>query len=897
MARTLNNLIFSERRVLRVPKSNENNISLAATAVRNLEDIGFTIDQKGLMDLASASRKDIEDWYFQTAEKLNELSGNNHEFHPFYPNFPNEVMQKDELEMFADQICHYWFGYMPEGEDAKANIRSMEDHPVTILKTVSSDEETKKMAKDIFQNLLNTKQNLSEHERIDVLKTYMDNVEDWNADVKNVANRKNLGYLYAKAIADEKDISNFPPMVTGDVLRLAKYLSIMKEGRDIDSVNLDEVDQQKIKSLPRPQRRMLCAMLNRQKNLEEDVARNKGEFKALFHGLHVSEMSQIGSNNLQNVAKKLRNNQPLETYYSRLEKAFAEAEETKDMAKVLAVYRERPGEMIKGVGRLMELSEKTGQEKELLEALSRVLPKARVEDLVNLDQYLNARMRDNYAPIHNVKGVFVQSEKEKVPFNPDLTKHVKAIIRDSIMTQMVGKEPLGKTYIEDSMYKMALPFDRADSSDSMQLYSKGSRLAVERDEGKEPKNIRAFIWWTNKGMRTDNDLSMAMFTEKDGMIEPEGRLWYGGGHEAFGCYHSGDITNGGPEGGKGVSEFIDLNLEKLREHNIKYVQFYVNVYSGLPFGEQNCLFGWQERSELDRSAQFDPRAVAQASALSTMARGMTPAILDVDKGEIIWIDAPDRTIRTAGNINKGQEQMTLLMHRYGYGDRMSMGEMAELNIRANNGEITHDKSQAETIISQNPEKELAKGVRNITSKEQDIWVGKMMAPYDPSQVKTIEKEEAAMIKEATAPKRDNLDGKNVYQMRDALLDMIHEEMGRSASIEEMSSRAVSDFKNLADDIKEKEQEIRGEYYKKFGFESFAADMAVEEMKEKEYHRYPGLRDYMEGRTTDPGARDDADLHDEYDKNHNGIDDRDEDLEEEQYVPEADIDLDFDDLEL
>lgn len=83
------------------------------------------------------------------------------------------------------------------------------------------------------------------------------------------------------------------------------------------------------------------------------------------------------------------------------------------------------------------------------------------------------------------------------------------------------------------------------------------------------------------------------------------------------------------------------------------------------------------------------------------------------------------------------------------------------------------------------------------------------------------------------------------------------------------------FQSMADHIKEREKEIRGEYYKKFGFESYAADMAVEKMKEEEYLQCLGLRDYMEEQTNELEVRDDVNQHD---KAHNDIDNRDADRE-------------------
>ena len=152
-------LLFNSRKILVVPRGNEDNTNLAATALKNLSDYGFTINEEGFKALCTASEKEITDWYYDTSKKLNELAGGNHTYLPFYPNFPKEVMEASEVQLFVEQMAHYCFGYRPKGVDEKENIHSLEEHPLKVLMAIPNDEgEKHRIASEVFQNMMANKE-------------------------------------------------------------------------------------------------------------------------------------------------------------------------------------------------------------------------------------------------------------------------------------------------------------------------------------------------------------------------------------------------------------------------------------------------------------------------------------------------------------------------------------------------------------------------------------------------------------------------------------------------------------------------------------------------------------------------------------------------------------------
>ena len=316
----LKQIIFDNRQILAVPYGNEDNKDYALTAIRNLLDYGYTIDEAGINLLMTASKDDITNWYLDTVKKINEVTGNRHKYKPFYPNFPNEVMKMSDAEIFLNQIIHYITGYLPEGEDEKSNIKSLEEHKVNVFKSVKDDKkEMTDIANECFTNRLKSKQTPSPKEMDKLINPFINNDEYWTKKATNVENRQLLSYLYTKAIKENKSTDNMPKLVTNDYLRIAKYFTKLKIFYNLNNLSLND---SRITNIPRYMRKFIAEGLNKQTNLEEDIARNKTEWKILFKYMHVGEYPEY--ENIYNISKKLRNNERLETYYGRVEKAFKE---------------------------------------------------------------------------------------------------------------------------------------------------------------------------------------------------------------------------------------------------------------------------------------------------------------------------------------------------------------------------------------------------------------------------------------------------------------------------------------------------------------------------------------------------------------------------------------------
>lgn len=750
----LQDILFYARKMIPVPSGDEENLTLAMTALKNLSDYGFVIDKEGTKALASASKNDITDWYYMTADKLNELAGGNHTYRPFYPNFPEEVMEKSDLDLFLDQLTHYisfavedligisGHAWMPEGENKKEGVKGLEEHPLKVVATYRSDDKEgiAEMAADVFKNTLKSKLTPSPADINNIVNAYVKACPSWTKDANTVENRAVLTYLYSIAIKRDMDVRKMPDLVTKDYLRIAQYYTYMKEnsmryigGEDFQSLS-STLKEQKVASLPNSMRKFIADGLESQKNLEEDVARNKGQWKAVFRLMHVGALK--GHENLKDVAYKLRNNQHLVTFYSKIEKAFS----GKHYLSALRMYASRPGEFIKNFNRLITADfkgESPEKEKayaeELFKKTEEVFGKTRPEDLARLVSYLNSRTREDRLPVHNVKGKLVKSETVKAPIAKETAELFVKYAKEAIGKQIKTGVPMGKVYIDETLRNFPAPTEISDSTESMNKYPRGSRLPIERNEDGTLKKVRAYVWWTNlpSGSRVDLDLSAVLYKKDEAgkYIDKAHIAFHDTYRHSNACVHSGDITDGGRANGKGVAEFVDIDPEALKNDGISKVSIFINSYTGQPFKNIPCLGGWQERDETDKSKQFDIKAVKQACKLGGNSTATTMCVLDIDQGEIIWLDSPALMERYCTSLDS-ISQFEMDMDRYAKGDQLSLFELAEIAVKANEGEIVDNMEDADVIFSADSVEDAKEEQRVITAKDQDIWIGEFLSPQE-----------------------------------------------------------------------------------------------------------------------------------------------------------------------
>ncbi|MFD0899619.1 TerD family protein [Actinomadura sediminis] len=191
------------------------------------------------------------------------------------------------------------------------------------------------------------------------------------------------------------------------------------------------------------------------------------------------------------------------------------------------------------------------------------------------------------------------------PLAPDAFRRLKNLLDDEIRARLPAPAHL---VVDPAVLDVALPLSGKATTSGLGVLPRGSVSPVEGEL------LRFFVYWKQRELRTDFDLSALLLDRDYG--NPQW-LSYTSLRKAGG-EHSGDIT----EAPDGASEFINLSLRKIKA---QFVIPQVNIYSGEGFDEvEESFFGFMLRDEDQAGRPFEPRTVRMKSELRGPARIALP---------------------------------------------------------------------------------------------------------------------------------------------------------------------------------------------------------------------------------------------------------------------------------
>lgn len=189
-------------------------------------------------------------------------------------------------------------------------------------------------------------------------------------------------------------------------------------------------------------------------------------------------------------------------------------------------------------------------------------------------------------------------------------------------------------YIEPGLFNIPVSIgDRSDNVQDLPSALMGTRFPVEGDR------VRLFMQWGTgmKAQHLDMDLSCQVVFKEHVELCSFYQL------TATGCKHSGDIIH--IPHMVGTAEYIEITLSQLRAAHAKFVVFTCNAYSNGSI-VPNMVVGWMN-SEHDmkisrtNGVAYDPSCVQhQVRITSSLGKGLAFGVLDVEEGEVIWLEMP-----------------------------------------------------------------------------------------------------------------------------------------------------------------------------------------------------------------------------------------------------------------
>ena len=587
----------------------QTDVAIAAMQ-KNLEALGFVMSP-GLMErVRTLSQEALANFYHAFIKDLRLLVGAHRTFQPMYPNFPEQVQEMPEHRLYLNAIIHYITNRLPVF--VKKDRPSLDEQ--TELRVI--DLGTRTDFESIFVQLAGAKTSLSAQDKEDLVwfvSQYKDDISPLIPEV--VPSKENLAVLGASLLRHApvaaECLSNKIQTAT-DVLRLAVALS------DGDVSLAATVKFTKFK---RSQRRMLLSWVERCGNPVEDMLRWKNRWIRLGERLHPGDYSTEFPKTFA-AFKALRNDEKITTFNSRLESLLTHG----DTEGVLSLLESRPGDLARRLDHLLRISKNA---QNILRAFRERAD--RVSTPVLLQMLAHFRHRDHPAEL---RIFFPKGEVGKLhampcklpALQPGIANEAATLCENALVARFAKLPPLGRCRIDKQMKNFMVPLSQRSASKALRTLTRGSRLPLV-----DARVLRFFIWWKNGSSRTDIDLTASLFDDEQRHVSD---LAYYNLKDFGGC-HSGDIV----DAPKGAAEFIDVEIERLLAHKVRYIIMMISSFTRQPYCDlPECFAGWMARQEAGSGEIFEARTVVDKLDVASNTSICIPAVFDLVAKEVIWAD-------------------------------------------------------------------------------------------------------------------------------------------------------------------------------------------------------------------------------------------------------------------
>lgn len=602
------------------------------TIMKNIEELGYTFSREVFDVLRTYSVNELTEFYLELKAALMKLKDANVVYMPMYADFPKGVMDAHFSELYINAMVHYWSDGIlyPKNHRKRVNDRLplFDETKVKVLQLGSEAD-----VRQIFDNICTSRTSISRTDREDI--AYLFETENMKLP-DNIPHKENAAYISAlylqkNPLASVSGLRKYIKTAT-DVLRL---VTAMSDG----DVSLAE--NTRYKSFTRRQRRMIMELLSGCPNIEGDMLRYKERWIRIGERIHPSEFDcsryTLEYDRAINAFDKLRNNRKIETFAGKVEFDLAYGEYESALAELV----KRPGELARRLDQLLRVAHKES----VIRSFASVAEKVSTPVLLQVREHFLHRAEQADVRVFFPKGSLAKCHSERNDL-PDIDeRYCQEVVRicENALVKIYGqREPMGKVYLSDDYRNYVVPFSQRSASKAFKTIVRGSRLPM----ASQTNAVRAFIWWTNMDKcdlesydsgRIDIDLSAAIFDENWNYME---HVSYTNLKSAkYKACHSGDIVNGGPVDGDGVSEFLDVDVDSVVRCGARYVVYQVYSFTCQTYADMpHAMFGWMERADVDSGEIYEPKTVEQKLDLTADSMVCIPVIFDCVKREFIWCD-------------------------------------------------------------------------------------------------------------------------------------------------------------------------------------------------------------------------------------------------------------------
>ncbi len=694
-----------------------------AALSKNLESVGFTFSADVIERLQTWTPDELLGLAESLLPHLLKMVGGDVRYLPMYPNFPAQVMEASEAELYLNALLHYYGDVIGEGILPHYNKRPRNALVIAEnLKVLQlADENT---IQSVCRGLIASNTSLSKSDQSDLrglLEACRDHIEEV---LPESIPFKEIQSVVCKFLLER--VENPAPLL-GRFLKTAT--DVLRLATEISGGDTSLAASTRFVSFSRNHRRVLLGLLDKVTRPDEDLHRHRGKWIRLAERLHPGEYGKQFPLALAAIQRLRRNEKPV-TFNSKVEQLLREG----DTAKTAVLLCQRPGELARRLDHL--LREGPDKADRVLDCFAKVAGDVSTPVLLQLIAHFKQRAYDQsprrlkdtpekqslpffekavrslmkpasahkHTPmLQPMRTVFPKgqiSRLMRVPLAkswlaPAMAERVVELAKAALVERFSALPSLGKCFVSEDLQNFTVPFSRRSASKSLRTVARGSRLPLP-----DANVVRFFLWWKEGKVnsqdtgRVDLDLSATIFDAS----------WRYLNHISYtnlkatklGCCHSGDITSAP----NGASEFIDIDLDKLRKAGARYVVCSVMSFTRHPYCDlPECYVGWMSRDKPQSGEVFEPATVRDRIDLAANHRISIPMLIDLKGRAAIWADLalksmPCHNVNIEGNMRG--------MQHYGAGiesmTKPNLFDLFSLHVQAR-GEACDRIEEADSLFA------------------------------------------------------------------------------------------------------------------------------------------------------------------------------------------------------
>ena len=697
MNNSINSIALRHFNGIYIAKNTNNNINETlsieefATLIKKFEGYGYIFSKELAIAISKEERNTIIDRLKSVIKVIEDFKSDKN-YTVFYKNFPDEVINMNEIDLYINQILHYWIGYLPSNNE---NIIKEDVEPSKLVKARELNLIDDEMIEKLFVDLLSSNVTLSEQYLDDVcVLTNNKSIKELEKYMEYIQMKETLTTVSSYILKKEGVlIGNFKTAT--DILRLiAKISDVELNNKHIHFAYFSRTE--------------LSQLMTKLENLQNpmpDIKRYSKPWHTFFK-LYAKKINFHKYPKVRKVADMLFGDISYMTERGKINEKIKRLpimseEELDNFVKEYIVFY---GDYVREILSLLNKAKENQYEK-LLIGLENCVDKVNTRVLFQLyDRIINLKAKDKTVPrLVNSKGKW-RRLRESISLSDELLNRVLQIVEDGIKTQLKEKENLGKVFIDEDYKNIMLTTSEKDSNVSLRPMTRGSRIKFNP----KAEVLRFFVAWKNLDEKTlkeltpmysrvDVDLSALTFNEN---LEFNDVVAYYN-QKKSGFAFSGDITNA-PEG---ALEYIDVfDLERLKKKGNRYILMQIRSYNGYTFEEINSVYaGVMELTSIEAKEKKNmySTAITEGFQIVSSERTTNTILVDLKKFEYIWLDMNMDSYKLDVFQNAlNYEEIPYLNDMLRYFSRkqyITMYDLLKLNADVR-GVLTKDKKEADVIF-------------------------------------------------------------------------------------------------------------------------------------------------------------------------------------------------------